>query len=175
MRLYKLLKDNNAMDEYWDIYDKNRVFQNRTIRRGDTFADGDYYVSCEAWFQNSKGEMLITLRNPNKKAGGLWEFVGGGVLASETTAQAVVREIKEEIGIDITEAELVYLYEYKHRNYFMDIYLVNKDIDIERLVLDENEAIDAKWVSKEELQIMIDNQEVVRSVAQRYNLLKCKL
>ena len=87
------------MKEYWDIYDKNRIFQNRTILRGTPFQNGEYYVSCEVWFQNSKGEMLVTLRNPNKKAGGLWEFVGGGVLAGETTAQAAVREIKEEIGI----------------------------------------------------------------------------
>lgn len=163
------------MIEYWDIYDKNRVLQNRTIRRGDSFQEGEYYVSCEVWFQNSKGEMLITLRNPNKKACGLWEFVGGGVLAGETTAQAAAREVKEEIGLNITESELLYLYEYKQRNYFMDIYLVNKDVDINDIVLDLNETIDAKWATKEEIQTMIDSQEIVRSVALRYNLLKHRL
>lgn len=163
------------MDEYWDIYDKNRIFQNRTILRGSPFEEGDYYVSCEVWIQNSKGEMLITLRNPEKKAGGLWEFVGGGVLAGETTAQAAVREVKEEIGIDLAEAELSYLYEYKHKNYFMDIYSVNKEIDIEAVVLDPSEAIDAKWVTKEDLQKLIDNREFVRSVAQRYAILKNKI
>lgn len=157
------------MDEYWDIYDKNRRFQNRTILRGTPFKEGDYYVSCEVWIQNFKGELLITLRNPNKKAGGLWEFVGGGVLAGETTAQAAIREVKEEIGLDITEGELTYLYEYKHRNYFMDIYSVNKDVDIKDVVLDLTEATDAKWVTKEELQKLIDSGKFVRSVAQRYN------
>ncbi|MDE7454220.1 MAG: NUDIX hydrolase, partial [Clostridia bacterium] len=82
---------------------------------------------------------------------------------------------KEELGIDITEAELSYFYEYRQRNYFMDIYLVNKDIDIKDIVLDANETIDAKWASKEELQTMIDKQEMVRSVAQRYCLLQNKL
>lgn len=163
------------MEEYWDIYDKNRILQNRTIKRGDPFAEGDYYVSCEVWFQNSKGELLITLRNPNKKAGGLWEFVGGGVLAGETTAQAAVREVKEEIGIDITESELMYLYEYKQRNCFMDIYLVHKDANIADLILDPNEATDAKWVTQEELQTVIDNRQFVNSVTLRYNLLKDKL
>lgn len=163
------------MDEYWDIYDKNRRFQNRTILRGTPFKEGDYYVSCEVWIQNFKGELLITLRNPNKKAGGLWEFVGGGVLAGETTAQAAIREVKEEIGLDITEAELTYLYEYRCKNYFMDIYSVNKDVDIKDVVLDLAEATDAKWVTKEELQNLIDSGEFVRSVAQRYNLLKDKI
>lgn len=59
----------------------------------------------------------MTQRNPNKKAGGLWEFIGGGVLARETTSQAAMREVKEEIDVDITESDLTYLYEYKHKNY----------------------------------------------------------
>lgn len=163
------------MDEYWDVYDKNRIFQNRTIHRGDAFAEGDYYVCCEAWLKNSKGELLITQRHPSKKAGGLWEFVGGGVLAGESTAQAAIREVKEEIGLDITEAELTYLYEYRRKNYFIDIYLVNKEVDIKDVVLDLTEATDAKWVTKEELQKLIYSQKFVRSVAQRYNLLKDKL
>lgn len=163
------------MKEYWDVYDRNRIFQNRTIRRGDYFADGDYYVCCEVWIQNSQEKLLITLRNPNKKAGGLWEFIGGGVLAGETTRQAAAREVKEEIGIDIQESELLFMHEYKQSNYFMDIYLVKKDIDLQDIVLDENEAIDAKWVSKSEFDSIIDNRQAVNSVARRYNLLKNNL
>ena len=163
------------MEEYWDIYDKNRSFQNRTIKRGDPFKEGEYYICCEVWLLNSKGEMLITQRHPSKKAGGLWEFVGGGVLAGETTAQAAAREVKEEIGIALTESELSLLHVYKQRNYFMDIYIVKKDVNIRDIVLDKNETIDAKWVSKEELQTMIEQQKLVRSVAQRFEMLEDKL
>ena len=163
------------MEEYWDIYDKDRVFQHRTIRRGDTFAEGEYYVCCEVWLQNSKGEMLITQRHPSKKAGGLWEFVGGGVLAGETTEHAAVREVKEEIGISISTNELTLIDVYRRRNYFMDIYLVKKDVDINSIVLDENETVDARWATKEQLQSMIEIQQFVRSCAQRFNMLKDKL
>lgn len=163
------------MEEYWDIYDENRTFQNRTIRRGDEFQEGEYYVCCEVWFENTKGEMLVTQRHPNKKAGGLWEFTGGGVLAGETTAQATVREAKEELGVVITESELRFLHEYRQRNYFMDVYLVRKDIAPEAIVLDKNETVDFKWVSKTELRAMIENREVVRSVAERFCLLADKL
>lgn len=163
------------MEEYWDIYDKDRVFQNRTIRRGDPFQPGEYYVCCEVWFQNSNGELLVTQRHPGKKAGGLWEFVGGGVLAGETTAQAAVREVKEETGISIAEEELTLLFVHQQKNYFMDIYLVKKDVDIQDLTLDERETVDAKWVSPEELQAMIDARQVVYSVSQRYALLRDRL
>ena len=163
------------MEEYWDIYDRNRIFQNRTIRRGDTFKDGEYYVCCEVWLQNSKGEFLITQRHPDKKAGGLWEFIGGGVFARETTAQAALREVKEEIGVTLTASELSLLHVYKHKNYFMDIYLVKKNINIQNIVLDKNETVSAKWVSKEDLLVMIENQKVVRSVAQRFNMFSDKL
>lgn len=163
------------MAEYWDIYDRNRVFQNRTIRRGDTFGDGEYYVCCEVWFQNSKGELLMTQRHPSKKAGGLWEFIGGGVLAGETTANAAVREVIEEIGVSIDTNELSLIHVYCQRNYFMDIYLVKKDVNINSIVLDPKETVDAKWVSKEELQVMIANQKAVRSVAQRFEMLRNKL
>ena len=163
------------MEEYWDVYDENRIYLNKVIRRGDTFKDGEYYICCEVWLQNPKGELLITQRHPNKKAGGLWEFVGGGVLAGETTAQAALREVKEEIGISLTANEVALLKVYKHRNYFMDIYLVKKDVNIQNIVLDKNETVSAKWVSKEELRTMIENQEVVFSVAQRFNMFSDKL
>lgn len=163
------------MVEYWDIYDENRVFQNRTIRRGEPFGEGEYYVCCEVWLQNTKGELLITKRHPDKKAGGLWEFVGGGVLAGETTVRAAIREVKEEIGVSIAESEPTLLSVYKQRNYFMDIYLVKKDVDVSDITLNENETVDAKWVSEQELQRMIENQEVVHSVARRYGELADKL
>ncbi|MCH5160161.1 MAG: NUDIX domain-containing protein [Clostridiales bacterium] len=159
------------MEEYWDIYDKDRVFQHRTIRRGEPFKEGEYYVCCEVWLQNSKGEMLITQRHPKKKAGGLWEFIGGGVLAGETTVQAAVREVKEEIGLVLSKNDLKLLHVYQNGNYFMDIYIVNKDVNTGSLVLGENETVDAKWVSREELRLMIEKQKVVHSVAQRFNML----
>ena len=125
------------MEEYWDIFDESRVFQNRTIRKGDTFKEGEYYVCCEVWLQNLKGEFLVTQRHPDKKAGGLWEFVGGGVLAEETTDQTALREVKEEIGVSLTANELSLLHAYKHRSYSMDIYLVKKAMDIQSIVLDK--------------------------------------
>lgn len=158
------------MAEYWDLYDVNRNPLGRTIKRGNAFAEGEYYVCCEVWLQNSEGKLLLTQRHPDKKAGGLWEFTGGGVLAGETTKQAAVRELKEELGISIEEAELSLLDVYQHKNYFMDIFVVKKDMDPKTLVLQPEEVVDAKWVSHEELLQMIEEKQVVWSVGLRYGM-----
>ena len=156
------------MTEYWDLYDADRKPLGRTIKRGDAFADGEYYVCCEIWIQNSKGQFLMTQRHPDKKAGGLWEFTGGGVLAGETTKQAAVRELNEELEVFVEENELELLAVYRQKNYFMDIFVLRKDLDIEALVLQPEEVVDAKWVSQDEMLKMKEEKQIVWSVGIRY-------
>ena len=161
--------------ELWDLYDKDRKPLNRTHVRGEAFAEGEYYVSCEIWVRNSKGEFLITKRHPDKKAGNLWEFAGGGTLAGETTTQSAVRELKEETGIQSQESELQLFATYQHKNYFLDLFLVNKDVQISDIVLQPGETIDAKWASEETILQMIDNEEFVYSVSLRFKTYKDSL
>ena len=163
------------MAEYWDLYDANRNPLGRTIKRGEAFAEGEYYVCCEVWMQNSEGKLLMTQRHPDKKAGGLWEFTGGGVLADETTKQACVRELEEEIGILAEESELSLLEVYQHKNYFMDIFVIKRDVDTANLKLQPEEVVDAKWVSREELLQMIEEKQIVWSVGLRYGMYGEKL
>ena len=163
------------MAEYWDLYDAERNLLGRTIKRGDAFAEGEYYVCCEVWMQNAEGKLLMTQRHPDKKAGGLWEFTGGGVLAGETTKQAALRELAEELGVTAQENELSLLEVYQHKNYFMDIYVAKKDVEASALVLQPDEVVDAKWLSHEEICQMIEEKLVVWSVGLRYGMYSEKL
>ena len=51
-----------------------------------------------------EGRFLLTSRPPGKVYAGYWEFPGGKVEAGETVEQALARELREEIGIEIGAA-----------------------------------------------------------------------
>jgi len=48
-----------------------------------------------------EAHVLLALRPPEKRHGGLWEFPGGKLAAGETEAQAMARELAEELGVRV--------------------------------------------------------------------------
>ena len=161
--------------EYWDLYDKDRKPLGRTHLRGEEFSESEYYVCCEIWVINSEGKLLTTKRHPDKKAGNMWEFVGGGTLAGETTKQSAVRELMEETGIRVSEDEMTLLATYTRKNYFQDIFTVKSDVPIESLTLQPDETVDAKWSSFEDIEKMIAAEEIVYTVGKRFETFREKL
>lgn len=53
---------------------------------------------------DADGRVLLAQRPPGKSMAGLWEFPGGKIHEGETPEAALIRELKEELGIDVTES-----------------------------------------------------------------------
>jgi 8-oxo-dGTP diphosphatase len=55
---------------------------------------------------DAQGRILLAQRPEGKQLAGLWEFPGGKLEAGETPEAALVRELKEELSIEVNESEL---------------------------------------------------------------------
>ena len=64
---------------------------------------------------DADGRVLLAERPAGKPMAGLWEFPGGKVRDGETPEAALIRELKEELGIDVTEGCLAPLTFASHR------------------------------------------------------------
>ena len=108
--------------------------------------------------QDAEGKYLIIQRSLDKKwAPGQWEVPGGGVLAGETSAEAVVREVREEVGLDVSALPLAPIFSYKNvdvergDNYLVDIYFFEMDVCPDDVVLQRSEAIDCTFASWDDI------------------------
>lgn len=148
--------------EQWDAYDKHfNLIEGITLTRGERIDNGLYHLVCDIIVQHIDGEYLIMRRDARKHYGGMWEATAGGsALKGESPLQCAVRELFEETGIrsdTLTEVGRVVDDEY-HSAYVE--YLCITDCDKSSVVLQEGETSDYRWVDRNTLLNMKNNELV---------------
>lgn len=144
--------------ELWDLYDKNRKLTDQTMTRGDAMIKDTYHLVVHVVIINRNNQMLIQKRAHDKIGNpDMWDIsVGGSVTAGETSQLGAMRETEEELGLNIDlHNQLPHLSITFERGYD-DIYIVNREADIESLNVPNEEVADVKWATLDEIFTMID-------------------
>lgn len=155
------------MEERFDVLNEFGEFTGKTATREECHKNGLWHRAVYAFIIDKNANVLLQKRSSKKKLWpNLWDVtVGGHVDSGEVGRQALIREVKEELGIDIKDDEIKYLIGSTSINKSNDIinkhynecYLIIKDIDTSEIKLQREEVSDVKYFSKTELLRRIAN------------------
>ncbi len=150
--------------ELLDILHPDGSPTGKTKPKAEVHRDGDWHLAAHVWISNGKGDLLLQRRALVKENDpGLWDIsVAGHVSAGESARVSAVREVQEEIGLEITEEELTFLFRLREPrvllegryidNEWHEVFLLKKDVDTRELVLQESEVAAVAWVPVAELE-----------------------
>ena len=140
--------------EILDLYDKDLKPTGMTIERGQTIPKGYLIPIVAVYIYNDKGEYLI--QKVAKSKGNYFATTAGHVQSGETDfALAMMRELKEELGISVTKEQLnlVKIRRYEHK--FTMLYMLKSNVGLDKLRLQEEEVDSAYWMTRNDIELLI--------------------
>ncbi len=105
-------------------------------------------MGCSIIFINDQRQILLFLRDdkPTIPYPDMWDIPGGHIEKNETPEMCIVREIKEELDLDIEDFRLFSVIQFAERKEYT--YWKNANLDIERIRLTEGQCL--RWFTEEE-------------------------
>ncbi len=146
------------MDELIDILDSEGRFTGRTAMKSLAHENGWYHNTVHIWFYTNDGRVLLQRRGKNKDTHPLlWDVsVAGHVGAGEEIETSAIREVQEEVGVEISKHDLekIGIFEsvQKHSNTLIDCefhhtFLCELKEPFEKLRKQESEVEDLRLIS----------------------------
>lgn len=158
------------MKEKRDLYDTNGNKTDLTYYKGDKIPEGYYLMVVMIAIQNSEGKFLMQKRVEEK--GGDYGVTGGHPKSGETPYEGIITEVKEELGIDISNNEIIEFDSGCDLKDCYKMYYTKMDLDLSKLNIQKEELSEVKWFTLEELQDMVNNK--ILNQDQIDFFLKCK-
>lgn len=157
--------------EIWDLYDINRNIIGEHIR-GNEMPDNGYHLVVHVWIKNSKGQYLIAQRSASRENNPLkWECSGGSVLKGENSMQGALREVKEEVGVDLDNTRGKVIFSHTRGiingnkfNDIMDVWLFEYDGEAQLDKATTDEVAQTKWLYPDEIKELYNQQKFVSTL-----------
>ena len=142
-----------AQPERCDIYDILGRSTGRVCLRSDPLATGDFVLGSTVWIYDGEKGFLMQQRAKTKRIRPLrWAAHGGGALAGESSADAAIREVQEELGLTLIPEKLEFLgRQIAAEGWINDYYIYREPVDTSALTLQEEEVAAVCWMSFEEI------------------------
>lgn len=168
------------MGEMVDIYNSDTMEKTgEIIDKSAAHRFGIWHSSIHLIIVNKdKTKVLFQKRANNKDLyPNMWDIsVGGHIMAKESDIVAAKRELKEELGIESSNIKFIKKYKEELSNNGVDskeivsLFIMYLDDNVVKFKLQNEEVSDAKWITKKEMDILINEKKVVPHV-EEYNLL----
>ncbi|MDO4962707.1 MAG: NUDIX hydrolase [bacterium] len=137
--------------EYLQLFDEEGNELKEKIARSDKFniEKGKYFKIILLIIENEKHEFLI--EKTSNERNNVFAFLGGHVTYGDSNIKTVIKEAKEELGIDIKEYEIKFVDTIKHDIAYCDTFYTHKNINLKDIKVQEEEVDSVYWMSKEEI------------------------
>ena len=150
--------------ELWDLYDNQRNLVGHSQVRGEVIPAGCYHLVVHVWIRNRNGEFLISQRSKNRQLNPLlWECVGGSVLMGENSLEGALREVLEEVGVDLSQSSGRLLSSRLRENYYdiLDTWLFEYDGPVSLKNATTDEVLQVKWMSASQIHKLFESGQMV--------------
>lgn len=149
--------------EFFDILHDDGIPAGYRKSRSEAHAQGLWHRTVHVWARNNEGMLLLQKRAADKETfPGYWDISSAGhVNAGESSIDAAVRELEEEIGVIVRKDELRFLFTLRQQfhsedgrvidNEITDVYLVEKPVTREMITLNNSEVTDVRFINPDEL------------------------
>ena len=142
--------------EYFDLLDENGNKTGKTKLRSEVHRDGDWHKAVHIWIINNNGEILLDISS------------AGHLSAGDNSLSGAIRELKEELNLDVKPEELQFIKTLKRsskytatfiNNEFDDLYILRTNKKIEDMKFQQEEISEIFFVPYKKFKEMVNNSQ----------------
>ena len=143
--------------ELIDLYDEKGNKINKTVdikTKDEDLKKGEHIGISLIYIENNENKFLV--QKTSKQKGNIYSMTSGHIRCNETEKEAIIREVKEELNIDISNDNIIYLGHILVDFPVRFIFYLKKNININDVTLKKDEVKEVSYKTLDELKQIIN-------------------